>query len=53
MMYRLNALKAAGADGCILWISSGQIDPSTGVLLVIDATAGWFKAVVDFKASNL
>ncbi|MGF6571566.1 hypothetical protein ABH945_003687 [Paraburkholderia sp. GAS333] len=53
MMYRLNALKAAGADGCILWISSEQIDPSTGVLLVIDTTAGWFKAVVDFKAANL
>lgn len=53
MMYRLNALKAAGADGCILWISSGQIDPATGVLLVIDTTAGWFKAVVDFKAANL
>jgi hypothetical protein len=52
MMYRLNALKAAGADGCILWISSGQIDPATGALLVIDTTAGWFKAVLDFKASN-
>ncbi|WP_321814858.1 Ig-like domain-containing protein [Paraburkholderia sp. J69-2] len=52
MMYRLKALKSAGADGCILWISSSQIDPSTGSLLVIDTTAGWFKAVTDFMASN-
>jgi hypothetical protein len=52
MMYRLKALRAAGADGCILWISSSQIDPSTGSLLVIDTTSGWFKAVLDFMASG-
>ncbi|MBB6104208.1 hypothetical protein F4827_004067 [Paraburkholderia bannensis] len=51
MMYRLKALRTAGADGCILWISSGQIDPSTGKLLVIDTSSGWFKAVLDFMAS--
>lgn len=52
MMYRLKALRAAGADGCVLWISSSQIDPSTGELLVIDTTSGWFKAVLDFMASG-
>lgn len=52
MMYRLKALRAAGADGCILWISSSQIDPSTGKLLVIDTTSGWFKAVLDYMASS-
>ncbi len=48
MTFRLDALRAAGADGCILWISSSQVDPSTGALLVIDTTSGWFKAVLDF-----
>ncbi|WP_322044743.1 Ig-like domain-containing protein [Paraburkholderia sp. J67] len=52
MLYRLKALRAAGADGCVLWISSGQKDPATGQLLVIDTTAGWFKAVLDFMSGS-
>ena len=51
MMFRLNALKASGATGCIVWISSSAVDAS-GKPVAVDATSGWFKAIVDFVAAN-
>lgn len=51
MMFRLSALKASGATGCILWISSGAVDEN-GNPVSVDATSGWFKAVADFVAAD-
>lgn len=48
MMSRLEVLKSLGADGCILWGSSRSRE-SSGKRPVLDPSAGWLKAVVDFS----
>jgi len=48
MMSRLEVLKSLGADGCILWASSRSRE-SSGKRPVLDPSAGWLKAVVDFS----
>jgi hypothetical protein len=52
MMLRLNALKSAGANGCVVWLSSDAKDPATGGPVNLDTTQGWFKALIDFSNAN-
>jgi len=51
MRQRLTALKALGADGCIIWTSSESRD-SAGQQPVVDPNSGWFKAVVEFAKTK-
>lgn len=46
MAERLQALRALGADGCIVWASSRSRD-SSGEAPVLDPAKGWLKAVAD------
>lgn len=47
MLYRLRTLYELGADGCLLWGSSGMRD-AKGNRPVLNLNEGWFKAVLDF-----
>jgi len=47
MLYRLKTLYEQGADGCLLWGSSGARDDQ-GNRVVVDENDGWLKAVKDF-----
>lgn len=47
MLYRLQTLYNLGADGCLLWGSSGTRD-AQGNRIVINENEGWLKAVRDF-----
>ena len=53
MKFRLQTLKDLGANGCVLWMSSGMRDlkdPSKPY--AIDSTQGWFKAVMDMASKK-
>ncbi|MEO6521541.1 MAG: hypothetical protein ABIN91_07685 [Mucilaginibacter sp.] len=47
MLFRLQTLYDLGADGCLIWTSSGTRD-ANGKKIYIDENSGWFKAVKDF-----
>lgn len=51
MMGHLQTLYNAGADGVLIWTSSGTRD-ANGQKIYIDANAGWLKAVRDFMAGH-
>lgn len=51
MMFRLQVLYDLGADGCLLWTSSGARD-ANGKKVYIDENEGWFKAVKDFALAH-
>lgn len=47
MMYRLQTLYDLGADGCLIWGSSGMRD-AAGNRIIVNENEGWLKAVKDF-----
>jgi hypothetical protein len=51
MMLRLQTLYNLGADGCIVWTSSGTRDAS-GNKIYVDVNSGWTKALKDFTAAH-
>jgi hypothetical protein len=51
MVIRLQTLYDLGADGCIVWASSGD-RTLDGNLPVFDRNSGWGKALSDFAASH-
>lgn len=51
MMFRLQTLYDLGADGCLIWTSSGTRD-NKGNKIYIDENEGWLKAVKDFIARH-
>jgi len=50
MLLRLQTLYDLGADGCIVWASSG--DRIDGKPPVFDRNSGWGKALADFAATH-
>jgi len=48
MLFRLKTLYELGADGCLIWTSSGMHDAYGGKPF-LDAGSGWLKAVIDFE----
>jgi len=51
MMFRLQTLYNLGADGCLIWTSSGSRD-AAGKRIYINENEGWLKAVKDFVAMH-
>jgi hypothetical protein len=51
MLFRLQTLYDLGADGCLIWTSSGTRD-ANGKKLYINENEGWFKAVKDFAVAH-
>ena len=51
MMNHLQTLYSLGAQGCLIWTSSGMRD-ANGNKIYIDVNDGWLKAVRDFMASH-
>jgi len=47
MLYRLQTLYDLGADGCLIWGSSGMRD-AAGNRIIVNENEGWLKAVKDF-----
>lgn len=53
MKFRLQTLKDLGANGCVLWMSSGTRDPNDSRKpYAIDSTQGWFKAVMEMASKR-
>jgi hypothetical protein len=51
MLFRLQTLYELGADGCLIWTSSGTRD-TNGKKPYINENEGWFKAVKDFADAH-
>jgi hypothetical protein len=51
MLVRLQTLYQLGADGCIVWASSGD-RTEDGQAPVFDRNSGWGKALADFAAKH-
>ncbi|RKR80125.1 hypothetical protein BDD43_0220 [Mucilaginibacter gracilis] len=51
MMSHLQTLYKLGANGCLLWTSSGM-RYANGQKVYVDVNSGWMKAVKDFIASH-
>jgi hypothetical protein len=51
MLTRLQTLYDLGADGCIVWASSGD-RTLDGTMPVFDRNSGWGKALTDFAAAH-
>jgi hypothetical protein len=51
MLTRLQTLYDLGADGCIVWASSGD-RTLDGTMPVFDRNSGWGKALADFAAAH-
>jgi len=51
MMNHLQTIYNLGAQGCLIWTSSGMRDEN-GNRIYIDVNSGWLKAVRDFMATH-